>query len=91
VGTKEEMVFVPFTALDSHNLTFSPSSFPLDFIIEDIYCIKDLMPSTGPLPMLQIHKPHIPVHVRFGPMVSYMSEREKYTLGDALTYQGQRI
>lgn len=64
----------------SHNLTFSPSSFPPDSIIEDIYYIKVPMPSSGPLPLLQIHKSHILVHARSGPMVSYMSEW-KYRLG----------
>lgn len=78
VSTKEETVFVPFTSSDSHNLTFSPSPFPPDSIIENIYCIKVPMSSTGPLPLLQIHKSHVPVHVRSGPMVSYMSEWKIY-------------
>lgn len=72
----------------SHNLTSSPSPFPADSIIEDIYYIKDPMPSSGPLPLLQIHKSQVPVHARSGPMESYMSEW-KYMLGDTLTYQGQ--
>lgn len=58
----------------SHNLTFSSSPFPPDSVIEDIYYIKDPLPSTGPLPLLQIHKSHVLVHVRSGPMASYMSE-----------------
>lgn len=48
MNTNEETVFVLFTSLDSHNLTFSPSSFPPESIIEDIYCIKKPMP---PLPV----------------------------------------
>lgn len=74
MSTKEETVFVPFTSLDSHNLAFSPSPFPPNSVIEDIYYIKDPMPGTGPLPPSQIHKSHVLVHVRSGPMVSYVSE-----------------
>lgn len=77
-----------FTSLDSHNLTFSTFPFPPDFVTEDINRIKDLMPSTGPLPLLQIHKSHVLRHVHSAPMLSNRSEW-KYMLGDALTYQGQ--
>ncbi|KAF2983298.1 hypothetical protein EK904_000812 [Melospiza melodia maxima] len=43
----------------------------LDSVIEDIYYIKVLMLSSGPLPLLQIHKSHILVHARSGPMPSH--------------------